>query len=269
MKFRLGKVTVLNQLRLTYKYRELLILWTFREVRARYKQSALGGLWAVLQPLVLMAVYSIVFTVFIHVPTKNVPYPIFSYTALLSWMFLANSITFAMPSLISNLNLITKVYFPREILPVAMVGAAFVDFVMACIPFVGMMVWYKMPVTANLLWVPLLVAIQTALALAVVIPAAALVVFYRDVRFIVPLGLQIWLYATPVIYPVSVVPEKFRLLYAINPMVGLVDSYRSVLLYTSTPNLLYLGISAVVTTVLLVTGYVFFKRSEAHFADVV
>lgn len=258
---------MLDHLRLLYQHRDLLLIWSLREIKVRYKQSLLGGAWAILQPVVLMLAYTVVFSLFIKMPSNGIPYPIFTYTALLSWTFFASSITFAVPSLINNLSLVTKVYFPREILPLASVAAAFVDFIFALGPFLALFVWYRMPASPAMLWVPALLVVQVALALGIVLPASALVVFYRDVRFVIPLAIQLWLYATPIIYPISVVPERFRTLYALNPMVGIIDSYRRVVLQGVGPNPQYLGTSVAISLVLAVAGYLYFKRSEETFAD--
>jgi lipopolysaccharide transport system permease protein len=258
---------LIDHLHVLYQHRELLMIWTLREIKARYKQSVLGGAWAILQPVVLMLVYTVVFSFFIRLPSNGIPYPIFSYTALLAWTFFATSVTFAVPSLINNMSLVTKVYFPREILPLASIGAAFVDFLLATIPFIGLFIWYRTTVTATILWLPVLVAIQVALIIGVVLPSSAILVFVRDVRFVIPLAIQLWLYATPVIYPISVVPEQYRLLYALNPMVGLIDSYRRVVLQGSAPNPYYLGLSAAIGAALCLAGYIFFKRVEETFAD--
>jgi lipopolysaccharide transport system permease protein len=250
-------------------YRGLLWMWTLREVKVRYKQSLLGAAWAVLQPLVLMIMFTVVFSYFARVPTDGVPYPIFSYTAVLPWTFFATSITFAVPSLVTNMNLVTKIYFPREILPVAAVAAAFVDFVVASIVFVGLMLAYRVPLRATLLWTPVILAIQIALTLGVVLAGATLNVWYRDIRFVVPLGVQLWMYASPVIYPVTLVPEQWRTLYMLNPMAGIINSYRRVILQGRPPEMQVLGLSAGVALLAMLLGYLYFKRSEGRFADVI
>ena len=256
-------------LRTLYEYRELLWMWTLREIKVRYKQSILGAAWAILQPLAVMIIFTLVFSFFAHVPTDGVPYPIFSYTALLPWTFFATSISFAVPSLVNNMNLVTKIYFPREILPIAAVIAAFVDFLVASIVFLGPMIFYRLPLQRGLLWVPLLLGVQIVLTLGVVLPASALIVRYRDIRFVVPLGLQLWMYASPIIYPTSLVPEHLRAYYMLNPMAGLIDSYRRVVLRGQSPQVLYLTISAVMAVILLLAGYAYFKRSEPRFADII
>ena len=214
----------MQALRTLYQYRGLLWMWTFREVKVRYKQSLLGGAWAVLQPLSLMLIFTAIFGYFVKVPTDGVPYPIFSYSALLPWTFLATSISFAVPSMLNNMNLVTKIYFPREILPMASIGAAFLDYAIAFVLFVILMLAYQIPLRATLLLLPLLLVIQIILTLGISLIASAVIVFYRDVRFVVPLALQLWMYLSPVIYPVSSVPENWQALYMLNPMATLIDS---------------------------------------------
>jgi lipopolysaccharide transport system permease protein len=258
-----------HNLRLLLQYRDLLAAWTLREIRVRYKQSVIGGLWAVLQPLSLMIVFTVVFSVIARVPTGGIPYPIFSYSGLLPWTFLATSITFAVPSLVNNMQLVTKIFFPREILPIASVGAAFLDFCVASTLFVGMMIFYRVPLTWMLLWVPPLLVVQILLTLGVVLLLSAANVFYRDIRFVIPLMLQVWMYASPIIYPVTMVPEEFRTLYMLNPMAGLIDSYRRVILDGEAPVLQYIALSAGVSVLLFVAGYLYFEHSKATFADLI
>jgi lipopolysaccharide transport system permease protein len=258
---------MISDLTALYRHRELLWMWTLREIRVRYKQSVLGAAWAILQPLALMLAFTVVFSVLVKIPSEGVPYPVFSYTALAVWTLFATSLSFAIPTLVNNLNLVTKIYFPREILPIASVGAAFVDFLVATPLLIALLVWFRTPLSPALLWVPGLVAVQLLLIVGIVLPASALNVFYRDVRFVIPVAVQLWLYATPIIYPLSVIPESFRALYALNPMVGLVDSYRRVILHGEPPAFDYLAISAAVSLALATMGYAYFKRSEGVFAD--
>jgi len=260
---------MIANLRTLWAFREFLWMWSLREIKIRYKQSFLGAAWAILQPLALMVVFTIVFSVFARVPTDGLPYPVFSYIALLPWTFFSASISFAIPSLVNNMNLVTKIYFPREVLPIAAVVAAFLDFLIAAVVFVGLLIFYKVPLQSTMLWIPFLLALQIVLTLGVVLPASALVVWYRDIRFVVPLGLQLWMYASPVIYPASLVPERWRSLYMLNPMAVLIDSYRRVVLYGESPSLVYLGVSVAIALVLLLAGYAYFKRSEVLFADVI
>lgn len=260
-------MSLVHNLRNLYQHRELLWIWTLREVKVRYKQSVLGAAWALLQPLALMLVFTTVFSLLVQIPSDDLPYPVFSYTALLAWTFFASAVSFAIPSLVNNLNLVTKVYFPREILPIASIGAAFVDFLVAGGLLVVVLVYFHIPFGVTLLWVPLLVCVQVLLTLGVVLPAAALNVFFRDIRFVVPLAVQVLMYATPVIYPVSLVPPSLRLIYAINPLVGIIDSYRRVVVQGLPPVPEYLTMSALVSILLAVVGYAYFKQVEASFAD--
>lgn len=259
----------MRHVRLLFGYRYLLWMWTLREVRVRYKQSILGGAWAVLQPLSLAIIFTVVFSLFAHMPTEGVPYPLFAYTALLPWTFLATSISFAIPSLVNNMGLVTKARFPREILPVAVVIAAFVDFAIASTVFVLMMIVYRRPLHWTAIWVPILILVQVVLILGISLLGSAINVFFRDIRFIVPLGVQLWLYATPVIYPVSIVPPRLQVLYMLNPMAGLITSYRRAVLYGLHPVLRDLGLAVVVTVALCVIAYSFFKRVERRFADII
>lgn len=252
-----------------YRHRELLWMWSLREIKVRYKQSFLGAAWAVLQPLVLMVAFTAIFSMLARFPSDGVPYPVFSYAALVPWTFLATSITFAVPSLVNNLSLVTKIYFPREVLPVASVIAAFVDFLMAAAVLVGLMAFFDVPLHATAMWAPLILAVQIMLTLGVVLSLSALTVRYRDVRFVVPLGLQLWLYASPIIYPVSAVPERLRAWYMLNPMSGLIESYRAVLIHGRPPEFEYLAISATLSAALMVLGYLYFKRAEDVFADII
>jgi lipopolysaccharide transport system permease protein len=235
----------------------------------RYKQSALGAAWAVIQPLALTAVFTLVFSRLMQIDTGGVPYPVFAYSALVPWTFFATSLAFAIPSLVNNLNLVGKIYFPREILPLANIGAALVDFAMAGLVFAGLMLIYQIPLTPNVLWVIPLLFIQIILTIGVTLIGAALIVFFRDVRFVVPLLTQIWMYASPVIYPATLVPAQWQTLYFLNPMAGIIAGYRSALVLGETPNLPALLLATIVSAVLLLIGYVTFKRSEPLFADLI
>lgn len=260
---------LLNYMHELYRFRELVWVWGFREIRVRYKQSLLGATWAILQPLVLMVVFTIVFSRFAKVPTDGIPYPIFSYTALLPWTLFTTAITFGVPSLVNNLNLVVKTYFPREILPIGAVGAGFFDFLVASSIFIVMMIYYRIELTWTALWLPLVLIIQLVLILGVAFIGSALIVLYRDVRFIVPLGLQIWLYLSPVIYPVTAVPEQYLTLYMLNPMAGIISAYRQIILYGQQPPWAYLAISAVEAVLIFLAGYWIFKKLEASFADII
>ena len=252
-----------------YRFRELLWMWTDREIRIRYKQSVLGAAWAILQPLCLMLALTVVFSYFAAMPSDGVPYPLFSYTALLPWTFFATSISFAVPAMTNNIQLISKIYFPREILPLASVIVAFVDFLFATVVFAGLFLYYDVPATLYLLWVVPLLALQTVLILGIVFWTSSLIVRFRDLRFVVPLCIQLWMYASPIIYPMSVVPESIRPYYQLNPMAGLIESYREAVLRGGTPEAQPLLSAAFVSVVLLVSGYMYFKRAESEFADII
>jgi len=252
-----------------WEYRDLLYLWTLREVQVRYKQSLLGIAWAVIQPLAMAFIFTIVFSRLVQVDTGGIPYPIFSYVAMVPWTFFSTSMGFGIASLVNNMNLVTKIYFPREILPLASVGAAFVDFLVSAVILAGMVLIFGMKPGWVSLWIIPLLVFQIALTIAVVLLGSAILVFFRDMRFVVPLLNQVWMYATPIIYPAARVPVQFRTLYFLNPMAGIVDSYRQVLLLGKTPQVDAIAPGAVVTLVLLVAGYVFFKRAEPVFADLI
>jgi lipopolysaccharide transport system permease protein len=241
-----------------------------RNVQVRYKQSFLGAAWAILQPLSTTVLFTLVFSYFVRVETGGTPYPVFYYSALLPWTFFASSISFGTQSLVGNLNLVTKIYFPKEILPVSAVMASFVDFLVAAIIYVVMMIIYRVSVGPSLVLLPVLLAVQILLTLGVVLLASALNVFYRDIRFVVPLGMQLWMYLTPVIYPIEQVPAQFRSLYMIvNPMAGLIDSYRRIVLTAEWPQNAYLLPSAAISIVLFVVAYLYFKKVEPVFADII
>lgn len=250
-------------------YRQLLGKWAVRDIKIRYKQSLLGIAWAVLQPLALTLIFSMIFSRIVYVPTDGIPHPIFYFAAVLPWVFFSSSLGFAAPSLVNNLNLVTKVYFPREIIPISSIIASFVDFCFASLVFAGMMLFYQMPVNASLLFLPVLVVLQIMLALGAGLILAALNVSYRDVRFVVPVALQLWLYLTPVIYPISMVPERFLSLYMLNPMAGIINAYREILLYGRLPELVTLLPAIIISVVLLIGAYAYFKWAEAEFADVI
>jgi lipopolysaccharide transport system permease protein len=249
--------------------RDLLWMWTVRDIKVRYRQSLLGVAWAILQPLSVMLIFNLVFSYFIRVPTDNIPYPVFSYAALLPWTFFAGSLSFAVPSLVTNMSLVTKIYFPREILPMSAVISGLIDFAVASAVFAGMLAYYRIPPHITLILVPFLLLIQVLLTLGIVLFASALNVFYRDIRFVVPLVIQLWMYVTPIIYPISVIPARYQRVYLMNPMAGLVEAYRAITLKGSWPDWNSLGLAALVAIVIFSAGYSYFKRVEWQFADLI
>jgi lipopolysaccharide transport system permease protein len=262
-------VSICGHLRKLYDYRELLRSLALKEVRVRYKQSVLGAGWAVLQPFSLMVIFTAVFSRFLHVKSEGTPYPVFSYVALVPWTFFASSISQGVPSIVSNMSLVTKIYFPREIFPLAIIGACFVDFSIAASIVAALIIFYKVGAAWTVLFVPMLILLQAMVAIAVALIASAINVFFRDIRFIVPLVTQVWMYVSPVVYPLSEVPARFRPYYMLNPMAGIIDGYRRVVLHGQSPDWGALGMTAAVSAALLVCGYAFFKRVEMKFADII
>jgi len=252
-----------------YNYRDLLYVLTAREIQVRYKQSVLGIAWALLQPLALMLMFTLIFSMLLKVPSEGVPYPIFSYSALMFWTYFSGSLGRAIPSLEENASLMKKVYFPREFFPVSAVLSALVDLAIAFAIYIVMMLYFHTPFTWNMLWVLPILLIQTVFTLGVCFFASALNVYYRDVKHALPLLITLWMYVTPIIYPVSVIPERLLTFYALNPMTGMIDSYRNVLVKGVPPDFFYLGVATAGSILLFVLGYLYFKRIEMTFADIV
>ena len=249
-------------------YYDLLITWAYRTIRARYQQSILGGLWAIIVPVAQTVLLSVIFTYFIPIETGEIPYIVFSYTAMLPWNLFSSSITDMVDSIVGNMNLVSKIYFPREILPFSSLLARTVDFLIGFIVLVILIIFYRIPMTALWLYLPIILLIQISLSLGLGLAGAALNVFYRDIRHIFVLGLQIWFYASPIIYPVSAVPTNLQSIYFLNPMAGVIEAYRAVLLYQQLPNP-NLILSACMALVILTLGYWFFKKVDKQFADVI
>jgi lipopolysaccharide transport system permease protein len=252
-----------------YSFRELLWAWTQREIRVRYKQATLGIGWAILQPFSMMIIFTVVFGFFVQVPTGGIPYPIFSYSALLPWTFFSVGINTSVTSLINNMNLVTKIYFPREIFPFSAIGAAFLDYLLACVLLLVLILIYRIPFYPTLLLLPVLITIQLMLMIGISLIVSAMTVFFRDIRYLVPLGLQIWLYLCPIIYPIERIPARFLPIYMLNPMASLIDSYRRVTIMGELPLWNYLGIAAILSAIILFVGYGYFKRVEPKFADLI
>jgi lipopolysaccharide transport system permease protein len=256
-------------LRDLWEYRELLYLLTWRDIKVRYKQTALGAAWAIIQPFFTMVVFSLFFGRLAGVSSNGIPYPIFAYCALLPWSYFAGALDRAGNSLVGSANLITKVYFPRVVIPLSAVLAGLLDFGIAFIVLIGMMLFYGIVPTAAILTLPLFLLLAMLTALGVGLWLSALNVQYRDVRYAMPFLIQFWLFASPVAYPASLVPEPWRALYGLNPMAGVVEGFRWALLgQVATPGPL-LAVSAGVVCVLLAGGLLYFQRMEETFADVV
>jgi lipopolysaccharide transport system permease protein len=256
-------------LRSLWSYRELLYFLVWRDVRTRYSQTLFGAAWAILQPMLTMIIFTVVFGRFARIPSDGLPYPLFAYAALLPWTYASQAVARSAGSLIGNVNLITKVYFPRLLVPAAAVATPAVDLVWALLVFFVLMGWYGVGLTWRILALPLFMLIAVAATLAVGLWLAPLNARYRDVGHAVPFVTQVWLYASPVVYPLSMIPEKWRLVFGINPMVGVIEGWRWALLGTARLDLGVIGMGVATVLILLFTGLVLFKRMERSFADVV
>jgi homopolymeric O-antigen transport system permease protein len=252
-----------------WEYRELLYFLAWRDIKVRYKQTVLGVAWAIIQPFFTMVVFSIFFGYLAKIPSDGLPYPVFAFCALLPWQLFAHSLTESSNSLVANERLITKVYFPRLVIPISAVLAGLVDFAIAFVILLVMMFYYGIVPTIAVLTLPLFLLLAVATALAVGLWLSALNVQYRDVRYTIPFLTQFWLFATPIAYPSSLVPEQWRPLYGLNPMAGVVDGFRWALLGTSQGPGMLLVVSVVVVVGLLAGGLFYFRRMEKTFADVV
>jgi lipopolysaccharide transport system permease protein len=252
-----------------WRYRDLLYTLSVHRIKVRYKQSLLGISWAVLQPLALMLIYTVIFSVIAKVETGNLPYTIFAFAGLLPWTYFSTSLTNATNGLVSHSQLITKVYFPREILPLTYVFAALFDFLIAASVLAAMMIYHNVALTLNALYVVPIMLVLTCFATATALCFSATQVRFRDIGVAMPLILQLWMFATPVVYPLSAVPVRFRALYQLNPMVGVIENFRRVLLQGASPDFSSLAASAAIAVVLLAASYVYFKHVEATIADIV
>jgi len=256
-------------LRSLWEYRELLYFLTWRDVKVRYKQTVLGAAWAILQPFFTMVVFSLFFGKLAGMPSDNIPYPIFSYAALVPWQFFANGLSQSSTSLVASANLITKVYFPRLVVPISAVLSGAVDFCLAFVVLLAMMLYYGIVPTANVVWLPLLLLLALVASLGAGLWLTAMNVQFRDVRYAVPFLVNAWMFATPIAYPSSLLGEPWRTLYGINPMAGVVEGFRWALLGTETAPGPTILVSAAVAVGLLVSGAFYFRRMEDTFADVV
>jgi lipopolysaccharide transport system permease protein len=238
-----------------------------RDVTSRYRRSTLGMWWAFLQPLILMLLFNML-RGFVNIPSDGVPYVLFSYTGLVPWTFFTNSVSACGPSITANAEVIKKIALPREVFPLAAVTATLFDFAMSGILLAAMMIWFKVSVGWALLWLPVLTVLLATISFAVGILIAGLGTFRKDFIFATPFLTQAWLFATPVIYPLSTVPESARFIYMLNPMVGVVEGFRTVLLKASSPPLDALGISVIMTVILMSIAWPVFRRLSGYFADV-
>jgi lipopolysaccharide transport system permease protein len=251
-----------------WSYRELLYFLTLRDIKVRYKQTLMGVAWVIIQPLTTALIFTLVFGRFVRLDTGALPYPLFALSGLLLWLFFANAVTNSTNSLVSNANLITKVYFPRMFIPAASVGAGLIDLAVAFLLLIALCFYYRVPLTSNLLLLPLFVLLMALLALGVGLLSAAVTVKYRDLRHALPFIIQLWMFASPVIYPSSIVPKRWHWLVTINPIAGIIEGFRACLTGGSFA-WRHVSIAAAVTATLLVCSVYIFRRFEHTFADVV
>jgi lipopolysaccharide transport system permease protein len=256
-------------LRELWNYRELLYFLTKRDIKVRYKQTVLGGLWAIIQPFFTMVVFTLFFGRLARIPSDGIPYPIFVYVGLLPWTYFANALTASGNSLVGSANLITKVYFPRLIIPASASLAGLLDFFIAMLVLAAMMIYYQFVPNVDIVLFPFLVGLTFLCAVGVGLWLSALNVQYRDIRYVIPFLIQLWMFVSPVIYPVSIVNEKYRWLLALNPMGGVIKAYRSSILGHLPIDWFLLGLSTTIILILFTSGLYYFRRMERYFADVV
>lgn len=252
-----------------WRCRELLYYLVLRELKLRYKQAAIGVAWAVIQPVLAVLIFAVIFGRFAKMPSGGQPYIIFAFTAVLPWTYFSEAVRRSTTGLITDAELIRKVYFPRLILPLATVVAPLVDFALGFIILLALCVWYHVPLTPNLVFLPLFLVVAVALALSMGLWLGPLSVRYRDVIHALPFVLQVWLYASPVAYPMSIVPERWRLLYSLNPMVGVIEGFRWVMLGAARPDGVAMLTSSVVIAASLIAGLIYFRKMERSFADII
>ncbi|MDY6838684.1 MAG: ABC transporter permease [Thermodesulfobacteriota bacterium] len=252
-----------------WRYRELFYFFVWRDIKVRYKQTVLGASWAVIQPFFTMIVFTLFFGRLARMPSDGIPYPLFSYSALLPWTYFSGALSNAGNSLVGNANLLTKVYFPRMTIPASATISGLLDFGIAFVVLLGMMVYYRIQPTISLLLWPVLILTLLILAMGVGMILAALNVKYRDVKYAIPFVIQLWLFLTPIIYPTSIIPDRFRVLVAINPLSGIIEAFRASLIPTREIDWLMLGVSSLLALSIFSIGMVYFHKTEKRFADII
>jgi len=252
-----------------WQFRELLFFFVWRDIKVRYKQTFLGAAWAILQPLFTMLIFSLFFGRLARMPSDGIPYPLFVFAALVPWTFFANGLTMGSTSVVESQAVLKKVYFPRLLIPVASVSAGVVDFLLSFLVLLGFMVYFGVTPTVNIMWLPFLFLLAYCTAMGVVFWFSALNVQFRDVRYTIPFIAQLWLFASPVAYPSSLLDERWQLIYSINPMVGVVEGFRWALLGTDTAPGGMITVSTILAVLIFVSGAYFFRRLERGFADVI
>src|SRR3989344_3470970 len=252
-----------------WHYRELLWAFTLKEIKIRYKQTILGTAWAILQPAALTIIFSLIFGLFLRIDSQGVPFIVFYYSALLPWTFVTTSISFGSLSVTNNSGLVTKVYFPREILPFSTIGAAFFDLLMGSVIFIFLMLLYGITFSPSLIFIAIIAPTLLILTSGISLILSSINVLFRDVKFVVPLVLQIWLYASPIIYTIDRIPDSIRKFYIFNPVAPLIQSFRDVTVLGRDPNFKELSLAILLSILIFLVGYLFFKRKERIFADVI
>ena len=252
-----------------YRYRDLLWSLTLRDIKVRYRQTLLGVAWAVLQPVAFMAIFTLVFAKFGKVSSDGAPYPVFSYAGFLPWTFFASALTLSVTSIANHMSLVKKMYFPREVFPLSIALACFVDFLIASTLFVGLAFLYHVPVTWRWIWLAWPVAIEFMLIVGIAMLVSSANVFFRDIKYLVPVGIQLGMFACPVIYSVSAIPARLRGWYLLNPMAVVIDSFRQVVFQQRFSQIGYLWMGTAIAAVCLAVSYLFFKNIEERFADAI
>jgi lipopolysaccharide transport system permease protein len=257
------------KLKEVWKYRELFYFFVWRDIKIRYKQTILGASWAIIQPFMTMIIFSLFFGNLANIPSDGIPYPIFSYTALVPWTFFANGLLLASNSLVNNSNMVKKIYFPRLVLPMSSVYSGLVDFILAFLVLLLMMLYFRIYPTVYIVWLPLFILLALVTALGTGFWFSAMNAQFRDIRYIVPFLVQAWLFITPIVYPSSLLTEPWRTLYGLNPMAGVVEGFRWALLGTDTAPGPITIVSSIMAVVILISGMFYFRRMEKIFADVI
>jgi len=251
-----------------WQYRELLYFLAWRDIKARYAQTVFGIGWAIIQPLFTMVIFTVIFGKFAKMPSDGLPYPIFAYVALIPWTYFARSIERGGHSLVGEAGLVKKVYFPRLVLPISATIGGLLDFIISFGVLLGMMAWYGFSPNWGMLALPLFLLLTLITALSVSLWLSPLNTRYRDIGYVIPFLTQVWMYASPVVYPVSVVPERWRLLYSLNPMTGVIEGFRWALLGKKSPDFIIMALSTTAVLFIFLAGLVYFKRTERTFADI-
>jgi lipopolysaccharide transport system permease protein len=265
----IATITRFEWVREIWNYRELFYFFVWRDIKVRYKQTILGALWAIIQPFFTMIVFTIFFGKFAKMPSEGVPYPVFSYSALVPWTYFASAVGYSGNSLVGNSDLLTKVYFPRFAIPASAALSGIIDFFIASIILFGIMIYFSIPITFNLLLWPVLVIPLLFLALGLGMIFSSMNVRYRDIKYAIPFLIQIWLFITPIIYPISILPEKYRMLAALNPMTGIIEAFRFTVIPGKHLNIGLLLFSFGVSLAAFMIGLIYFRKTEKEFADIV